>query len=54
MISFALAANTPYLLIDEPTNGLIFHQKVFLRKVMASSIQEERIVIILRIKSRFA
>lgn len=46
MISFALAANTPLLLMDEPTNGLDIPSKSIFRKVMASSIQEERIVII--------
>lgn len=46
MISFALASNTPILLMDEPTNGLDIPSKTIFRKIMASVLHEEQIVII--------
>lgn len=46
MIAFALATNTDLLVMDEPTNGLDIPSKVQFRKIMASSLTEERIIII--------
>lgn len=45
-MSFALAANTKYLLMDEPTNGLDIPSKSQFRKVVASSMSEDRTIII--------
>ncbi len=46
LISFALATNTRILLLDEPTNGLDIPSKSIFRRVMASSTNEDRLVII--------
>jgi ABC-2 type transport system ATP-binding protein len=46
LISFALATNTPVLLMDEPTNGLDIPSKSQFRKVMASSENTERCTVI--------
>ena len=46
MIAFALACNTRYLFLDEPTNGLDIPAKVTLRKVIASSFTEEKTIIL--------
>ncbi|MBP3227926.1 MAG: ATP-binding cassette domain-containing protein [Bacteroidaceae bacterium] len=46
IISFALAAGTKYLLMDEPTNGLDIPSKAQFRKVVAASMTEGRTVII--------
>ena len=45
-IAFALAANTKVLLLDEPTNGLDIPAKSVFRKLVASSVSEEKIFII--------
>ena len=45
-IAFALAANTNVLLLDEPTNGLDIPAKSVFRKLVASSINEEKIFVI--------
>lgn len=45
-MSFALAANTRLLLMDEPTNGLDIPSKSQFRKVVASNMNEERTLII--------
>lgn len=45
-ISFALATNTPLLLLDEPSNGLDIPSKSQFRKVLASQMNEERTIII--------
>ncbi len=45
-MSFALAANTPLLLMDEPTNGLDIPSKSQVRKVVASSMTDERTIVI--------
>lgn len=45
-MSFALAANTRILLMDEPTNGLDIPSKSQFRKVVASNMCEDRTVII--------
>ena len=46
MIAFALATNTALLVMDEPTNGLDIPSKIQFRKIIASSLTEERIIII--------
>jgi ABC-2 type transport system ATP-binding protein len=45
-MSFALACNMDYLLMDEPTNGMDIPSKKQFRKVMAGYISNERLVII--------
>ncbi len=45
-MSFALAANTKLLLMDEPTNGLDIPSKSQFRKVIAQYMSEERTLII--------
>lgn len=45
-MSFALAANTRYLLMDEPTNGLDIPSKSQFRKVVTQNMNDERTVII--------
>ncbi len=45
-MSFALACNMDYLLMDEPTNGMDIPSKKQFRKVMAGYISQERLVII--------
>ena len=45
-MSFALATNTRYLLMDEPTNGLDIPSKAQFRRVVANTMTEERCVII--------
>jgi ABC-2 type transport system ATP-binding protein len=46
LISFGMATQTKYLLLDEPSNGLDIPSKKQLRKVLAGNINEERIIII--------
>ena len=45
-MSFALAAGTKLLLMDEPTNGLDIPSKSQFRKVVAQYMSEERTLII--------
>lgn len=45
-MSFALACNTPLVLMDEPTNGLDIPGKMAFRRFIASSIDDERTIII--------
>lgn len=45
-ITLALAANTPLLLMDEPTNGLDIPSKTIFRRLVGSFVDEERIVVI--------
>lgn len=45
-MSVALAANTRYLIMDEPTNGLDIPAKSQFRKVIARNMSEERTMII--------
>ncbi|MDR1645651.1 MAG: ABC transporter ATP-binding protein [Tannerellaceae bacterium] len=45
-IALALSVRTPLLLMDEPTNGLDIPSKSTFRKLLASSLGEERTVII--------
>lgn len=46
LISFALAAQTRYLLMDEPTNGLDIPSKSQFRKVVSQSMGDDRTIII--------
>lgn len=46
LISFGLAANTPLLLMDEPTNGLDIEGKSQLRKIIAGAFNEKKSIII--------
>ncbi|NPD91913.1 ABC transporter ATP-binding protein [Xylanibacter muris] len=45
-MSFALAAGTSLLLMDEPTNGLDIPSKSQFRRVMANNMSDDRILII--------
>jgi ABC-2 type transport system ATP-binding protein len=45
-IAFGLATNTSILLFDEPTNGLDIPSKSQFRKIIASSMNENRTIII--------
>jgi len=45
-IAFALAAETKLILLDEPTNGLDIPAKSVFRKLVASSISEEKLFVI--------
>ena len=46
IIAFALACNTPLLLMDEPTNGLDIESKRQLRSILASLDMSNRTIII--------
>lgn len=46
LIAFGLATSTQILILDEPTNGLDIPSKSQFRKIMASSMDEERCIII--------
>ncbi len=46
MLSFALACNTPLLLMDEPTNGLDIPSKSQLRRLIASAATEDKCFVI--------
>lgn len=46
VIALALANNTPYLLMDEPTNGLDIPSKAIFRRIMASHLTEGRMILI--------
>ncbi|MDD5839745.1 MAG: ABC transporter ATP-binding protein [Bacteroidales bacterium] len=45
-ISFALAANTPVMLMDEPTNGLDIQGKAAFRSLVSRYISDDQIVVI--------
>ena len=45
-MSFALAAGTRYLLMDEPTNGLDIPSKSQFRRVVAQNMSDERTILI--------
>ena len=45
-IAFAMATNTKYLFMDEPTNGLDIPSKSQFRKVIARHMTEERTVVV--------
>jgi len=46
IIAFALACNTSVLIMDEPTNGLDIPSKKRFRKLISSSMHEDRIIFI--------
>lgn len=46
VIAFALACNTKLLVLDEPTNGLDIPSKVKFRRLIASAMNEERLLIV--------
>lgn len=46
LLSFALSTNTSVLLLDEPTNGLDLPGKKALRGLIASSLNEERAILL--------
>ncbi len=46
LIAFALATNTKVLIMDEPTNGLDITSKGQFRKLVASALTEDRVVLI--------
>lgn len=46
LIAFALACNTKVVLLDEPTNGLDIPSKIQFRKLILSSLTEERTIVI--------
>jgi len=46
LISFGIATNAKYLILDEPTNGLDIPSKSQFRKVMLSGFREDQIMII--------
>jgi len=46
LISLSLACNTPYILMDEPTNGMDIPSKSIFRKLVASMLDEQRTIII--------
>jgi ABC-2 type transport system ATP-binding protein len=46
VIAFALACNTKVLLMDEPTNGLDIPSKAQFRKLIASVMNDDRIIFI--------
>jgi ABC-2 type transport system ATP-binding protein len=45
-IAFVLACNVRMLLMDEPTNGLDIPSKTIFRRLLASYVNEERMVVI--------
>ncbi len=46
IICFGIATNSKYLLMDEPTNGLDIPSKSQFRKVIASGLREDQIMVI--------
>ncbi len=46
LLSFALAARTKVLLMDEPTNGLDIPSKSQFRRILARSVSEQQVVLI--------
>lgn len=46
IIAFGLACNTPVLLMDEPTNGLDIPSKSQFRKLIASTLTDDKIIFI--------
>jgi ABC-2 type transport system ATP-binding protein len=46
LISFGLATNARILILDEPTNGLDIPSKSQFRKIMASALDEEKLLIV--------
>jgi ABC-2 type transport system ATP-binding protein len=46
VIAFAMACHTSILILDEPTNGLDIPSKIKFRKLIASAMTEDRLIII--------
>ncbi|RZK81693.1 MAG: ABC transporter ATP-binding protein [Pedobacter sp.] len=46
MIAFGLSTNTSLLIMDEPTNGLDIPSKMQFRKIVASTLTDDRCIII--------
>lgn len=46
LISLSLACNTPYIFMDEPTNGMDIPSKSIFRKLVASIADEDRTIVI--------
>jgi ABC-2 type transport system ATP-binding protein len=46
VIAFGLACNTEVLLLDEPTNGLDIPSKKLFRKLIASEMNDDRMILI--------
>lgn len=46
LIALSLACNTPYIFMDEPTNGMDIPSKSTFRKLVASMLDENRTIII--------
>jgi ABC-2 type transport system ATP-binding protein len=46
VIAFALACHTKVLILDEPTNGLDIPSKLRFRKLIASAMNEDRLIMI--------
>ena len=46
LISFALASNTELIIMDEPTNGMDIPSKTLFRKIVVSSLDENKTIII--------
>ncbi|MDQ3192148.1 MAG: ABC transporter ATP-binding protein, partial [Bacteroidota bacterium] len=46
LISFGLATNARLLILDEPTNGLDIPSKSQFRKIIASSLDQEKLIVI--------
>ena len=46
ILAFALACNTPFLIMDEPTNGLDIPSKNQFRKIIASKMNADKTIII--------
>ena len=46
LISLSLACNTPYIFMDEPTNGMDIPSKSTFRKLVASMADENRTIVI--------
>ncbi|MBN2617943.1 MAG: ABC transporter ATP-binding protein [Spirochaetales bacterium] len=46
LLSFGLATSTKIMIMDEPTNGLDIPSKTTLRKIIAKSMTEDRIILI--------
>ncbi len=46
IIAFALACNTQVLILDEPTNGLDIPSKIQFRKLLASIMNQQRLILI--------
>ena len=46
LIAFALATNTKVLIMDEPTNGLDIPSKSQFRKIVSSTLDKDRLILI--------